>query len=125
MLDLVEHVVDWSRAAPIQLLCIARPELLDVRPSWGGGKLNATSILLEPLAATRGAKRWSTVFWPIVELDAETRARIVGDRRGQPVLPRGDGGARAAGGGHGRRSADDPGAAAGTARQRSTTASAS
>jgi class 3 adenylate cyclase/tetratricopeptide (TPR) repeat protein len=47
--DLVEHVVDLSRDAPILLLCVARTELLDVRPHWGGGKLNATSLLLEPL----------------------------------------------------------------------------
>ena len=53
MLDLVEHVADWSRSAPIFLLCVARPELLDVRPGWGGGKLNATSVLLEPLADWR------------------------------------------------------------------------
>ena len=32
------------------LLCLARPELLDRRPGWSGGKLNATSVLLEPLA---------------------------------------------------------------------------
>jgi class 3 adenylate cyclase/tetratricopeptide (TPR) repeat protein len=48
-LDLIEHVADLSRGAPILLLCMARPELLDVRPGWGGGKLNATSVLLEPL----------------------------------------------------------------------------
>ncbi len=48
-LDLVEHVADLSRGAAIVLLCIARPELLDERPRWGGGKLNATAILLEPL----------------------------------------------------------------------------
>ena len=30
-------------AAPILLLCMARPELLDTRPAWGGGKLNAPS----------------------------------------------------------------------------------
>jgi tetratricopeptide (TPR) repeat protein len=47
--DLVEHIADLSRDAPIFLLCIARTELLDVRPGWGGGKLNATSLLLEPL----------------------------------------------------------------------------
>ena len=35
---------------PILLICIARPELLDTRRGWGGGKLNATSILLEPLS---------------------------------------------------------------------------
>ena len=50
-LDLVDHVADLSRDAPILLLCMARPELLDRRPSWGGGKLNATTVLLEPLAA--------------------------------------------------------------------------
>jgi class 3 adenylate cyclase/tetratricopeptide (TPR) repeat protein len=52
MLDLVDHVTDWSREAPILLLAIARPELLDVRPQWGGGKMNATTILLEPLDAS-------------------------------------------------------------------------
>jgi class 3 adenylate cyclase/tetratricopeptide (TPR) repeat protein len=50
-IDLVEHVADLSRDSPIFLLCIARTELLDVRPGWGGGKLNATSLLLEPLGA--------------------------------------------------------------------------
>jgi class 3 adenylate cyclase/predicted ATPase len=49
--DLVEHVADLSRDAPIFLLCVARNELLDARPGWSGGKLNATSLLLEPLDA--------------------------------------------------------------------------
>jgi class 3 adenylate cyclase len=48
-LDLIEHVADLSRDASILLLCMARPELLDVRPGWAGGKHNATSVLLEPL----------------------------------------------------------------------------
>jgi class 3 adenylate cyclase/tetratricopeptide (TPR) repeat protein len=50
-LDLLEHVADLSREAPILLLCIARPELLDKRQGWGGGKLNATTLLLEPLSS--------------------------------------------------------------------------
>ncbi|HXH96859.1 MAG TPA: adenylate/guanylate cyclase domain-containing protein, partial [Gaiellaceae bacterium] len=49
-LDLVEHVADWSHDAPIFLLCVARPELLEARPGWGGGKLNATTIPLEALS---------------------------------------------------------------------------
>jgi class 3 adenylate cyclase len=48
--DLVENVADLSRDAPILLLCMARPELLDRRSAWGGGKLNATNVLLEPLS---------------------------------------------------------------------------
>jgi predicted ATPase len=35
-LDLVEHLADLSRDAPILLICVARPELLDLRPGWGG-----------------------------------------------------------------------------------------
>jgi class 3 adenylate cyclase/tetratricopeptide (TPR) repeat protein len=48
-LDLIEHVADLSRGAPILLLCMARPELIDARPGWAGGKHNATTVLLEPL----------------------------------------------------------------------------
>jgi tetratricopeptide (TPR) repeat protein len=49
LLDLIEHVTDWARDAPLLLCCIARSELLELRPSWGGGKVNATAMLLEPL----------------------------------------------------------------------------
>ena len=51
MLDLVEHIADWSQNAPILLIAMARPELLEVRPAWGGGKRFATMITLEPLSA--------------------------------------------------------------------------
>ncbi len=58
-LDLIEHVADWSRDAPILLLCMARPELLDAVPAGRGGKLHATTVLVEPLGArgVRGAAR--------------------------------------------------------------------
>jgi class 3 adenylate cyclase/DNA-binding SARP family transcriptional activator len=48
LLDLVDQLADTINA-PVLLLCVARPELLDHRSDWGGGKLNATTILLEPL----------------------------------------------------------------------------
>jgi len=51
-LDLLEHVADLTRDAALLLLCLARPELLERRAGWGGGKLNATTLLLEPLSAT-------------------------------------------------------------------------
>ncbi len=49
-LDLVEHVADFSRGFPILLVCIARRDLLEIRPGWGSDKPNATSILLDPLS---------------------------------------------------------------------------
>jgi predicted ATPase/class 3 adenylate cyclase len=48
-LDLIEHLVDFSRGYPIMVVGTARPELLDTRPGWGSGKPNATTIALEPL----------------------------------------------------------------------------
>ena len=55
-LDLVEHVAEWSRDAPILILAQARPELRDDRPGWGGAVANATSILLEPLTEAETAQ---------------------------------------------------------------------
>jgi adenylate cyclase len=52
MLDLIEYLARWVRG-PAMLLCLARDELLDRRPGWGGGRLNATTITLDPLAPER------------------------------------------------------------------------
>jgi class 3 adenylate cyclase/tetratricopeptide (TPR) repeat protein len=52
MLELIEHLGTWVRGVPLLLLCLARPELLDIRPGWGGGRVRATAIELEPLGAT-------------------------------------------------------------------------
>jgi class 3 adenylate cyclase len=49
LLDLVEHVVRFARDAPILLVGIARPELLDKRSGWGVGGPDITPIPLEPL----------------------------------------------------------------------------
>jgi tetratricopeptide (TPR) repeat protein len=49
LLDFVDHLLEWSRNAPIYVLTLARPELLEKRPDWGAGKRNFTSLYLEPL----------------------------------------------------------------------------
>ena len=51
LVDLLEDLADWTRDASILLIVLARPELLEVRPAWGGGKRSATSIC--PRAARR------------------------------------------------------------------------
>ena len=50
MLDAIEHLAQWVRA-PLMMVCLARDELLDRRPSWGGGRGSATQLVLEPLSA--------------------------------------------------------------------------
>ena len=49
LLDFIDHVATWSRAFPIFILTLARPELLDKRPTWGTGHHSFTAIQLEPL----------------------------------------------------------------------------
>jgi class 3 adenylate cyclase/tetratricopeptide (TPR) repeat protein len=83
--DLVEHVADLSRDAPVVLLCIARTELLDTRPDWGGGKLNATSLLLEPLDAEECALLIDRLV-PDVVLAPELRERINAASAGNPLF---------------------------------------
>jgi predicted ATPase len=84
-LDLIEHVADLSRGAPIMLLCLARPELLDARPGWGGGKLNATSILLEPLGEDHTRELIGNLL-SHAALPPETAARIAGATEGNPLF---------------------------------------
>jgi class 3 adenylate cyclase/tetratricopeptide (TPR) repeat protein len=50
-LDFVDYLADWSRDIPMLVLCLARPDLLETRAAWGGGKLNATTLSLDPLSS--------------------------------------------------------------------------
>ena len=83
LLDLLDHIADLSREAPIVLFCIARPELLEERPSWAGGKLNATTALLEPLPL---AASMQLVERLASRLDAAARARVVAASEGNPLF---------------------------------------
>lgn len=49
LLDFIEHLMEWTRSAPILVITLARPELLDRRPSWGAGVRSFVSIPLDPL----------------------------------------------------------------------------
>ncbi|MFN2525297.1 MAG: AAA family ATPase [Actinomycetota bacterium] len=49
LLDLLEYLTDGFTAAPVMLLCLARPEFLELRPAWGGGRANTWSASLGPL----------------------------------------------------------------------------
>ncbi len=84
-LDLIEHVADWSRDAPIFLLCVARPELLELRPGWGGGKLNATTILLEALSGEDCELLISRLAGG-AQLSEDLRRRILQAADGNPLF---------------------------------------
>ena len=69
---------------PLLLLCTARPELLSRRPSWGGGKLNATTVALTPLSDTETALLIAHVLERSV-LPADTQRSLLDRAEGNPL----------------------------------------
>jgi class 3 adenylate cyclase/tetratricopeptide (TPR) repeat protein len=51
LLDFIEYLLERSRASPLFVVTLARPELHDRRPGWGAASRNFTSLYLEPLEA--------------------------------------------------------------------------
>lgn len=49
LVDYIESICSWSRAHPIFVVVLARPDLLDRRPAWGAGQRSYTAVHLEPL----------------------------------------------------------------------------
>jgi predicted ATPase/class 3 adenylate cyclase len=84
-LDLIDHVADAARDASILLLCTARPEFLDTRGGWAGGKMYATSILLEPLSDAQSEALISNLLGA-TDLAEDVRERIVHAAEGNPLF---------------------------------------
>jgi class 3 adenylate cyclase/DNA-binding winged helix-turn-helix (wHTH) protein len=85
LLDLLESVADWSREAPIFLLCTARPEMLEGRPGWSGGKLNSTNILLAQLSDAETTLLLDNLV-DIGGFPDEVRHRIMEASEGNPLF---------------------------------------
>ena len=83
MLDLIEHVLS-SAERPIVLVCLARHELLDIRPGWEG--LPGSKVVsLEPLSADNAARVAENLLGD-AELDPDVHARIVEAAEGNPLF---------------------------------------
>ena len=85
LLDLIEDIADRTRDAPMILICVARRELLDLRTPWGSGAFDATTILVEPLAAADADAMVGNLLGT-ADLQPEVRARIVGVASGYPLF---------------------------------------
>jgi class 3 adenylate cyclase len=84
-LDLVDQLTDWSREAPILVICMARPDLLEISSGWGGGKLHATTVALEPLSSDE-VEHLVENFLAGGELDDALRGRIEDAAGGNPLF---------------------------------------
>jgi class 3 adenylate cyclase/ATP/maltotriose-dependent transcriptional regulator MalT len=84
LLELIEHLAATVREAPLLIICLARPELLDVRPMWGGGRVRATTLELEPLQREESAQLVEELA---AELDVEIDlATVLAKSEGNPLF---------------------------------------
>jgi class 3 adenylate cyclase/tetratricopeptide (TPR) repeat protein len=83
LLELLEYLAGWTHDAPILLLCLARPDLLEERPGWLTSQ-SGTGLLLGPLTKAESEALLEEIGreWP---LDAAARARITAAAEGNPL----------------------------------------
>jgi DNA-binding SARP family transcriptional activator len=83
LLDLVEYLGEWAEG-PILVLCLARRELLETRPGWGGPTSTGFVVQLGPLGAEDVATLLDEVAGDPVA--PEIRERIVERAGGNPLF---------------------------------------
>ncbi len=82
LLGFIDHLLEWSRALPMLVITLARPELADRAPDWGRGHRQLTGIALEPLDDT---SMRALLAGLVPGLPEEAQAAIVGRAEGMPL----------------------------------------
>ena len=83
LLDLVDYLISHVRDHPVAFLALARPEFLEVRPTWGAGMVGQTMLPLEPLTAVEAAQVVGTL---LAGADPSTVAKVVETAEGNPLF---------------------------------------
>jgi class 3 adenylate cyclase/tetratricopeptide (TPR) repeat protein len=85
LLDLIEHLARSPRDVAVLIVAVARPDLLDTRPSWGGGARRASAIELAPLDS-RESEDLADALLVGSELPAAQRAVVLERAEGNPLF---------------------------------------
>jgi class 3 adenylate cyclase/tetratricopeptide (TPR) repeat protein len=83
--EIIEGLADSAEDAPLLLLCVARPQLLELRPTWGAGRANATTITLDALSTDETTTLISRLL-DIDDLPTELRVLVVRRSEGNPLF---------------------------------------
>jgi class 3 adenylate cyclase/predicted ATPase len=85
LLDFVDSLADRVAGVALLVVCSARPELLERRPNWGGGKRNAATISLAPLTDEDTARLLAALLGTPI-LPAEQQAALLQRAGGNPLF---------------------------------------
>ena len=83
-LELIEYLLGWIVDAPILIVCLARPELLEQHPGWLASSSSASAIVLDPLSEAE-AEALLELLRGEQELTADLFLRITGAAEGNPL----------------------------------------
>ena len=84
LLDLLEYTITWASASPLLLVCTARPELRDRRPTWATSIPGSTTIQLPPLPADETRSLLDQLAG--IPLPPAVRARVERAAGGNPLF---------------------------------------
>ena len=84
LLDFVDHLAEWATTVPLLIVGTARPELLDRRPGWGGGKRNAFTLSIGALSDEETAVLLQRLLDRPV-LDADAQQAVLQRAEGNPL----------------------------------------
>jgi len=85
LLDLLDYSMSRLHETPALLLCLARLELLELRPQWGAGLRNAATINLEPLSEAE-SRALIAALLDVDDLPESVRADVVTRAEGNPFF---------------------------------------
>jgi len=84
LLDLLDELAERV-VGPVLFLCPARPQLIERRPAWGGGRRNVSSVALEPLSEEE-ADRLVSLLLAVEDLPEAVHRRILERAEGNPFF---------------------------------------
>jgi tetratricopeptide (TPR) repeat protein len=84
LLDVLDHVAEFLSDTRVVLVFPTRPELLEGRRSWGGGRQNATSLTIPPLQPSDAATLAGSLLGDAVS--AELRESVLARAEGNPFF---------------------------------------
>jgi len=84
LLDFVDYLAEWVSGMPMLVIGTARPELLERRPGWGGGKRNATTLSIGALSETDMARLLASLLDQML-LPADAQTAVLRRSEGNPL----------------------------------------
>jgi class 3 adenylate cyclase/tetratricopeptide (TPR) repeat protein len=85
-LDLIADLADRLHGTAVLFVCLARFELLDARPHWGGGHLGTTSIVLRPLTTGHARRLVANLAEVSPHLSSGEAERVARRAEGNPFF---------------------------------------